>query len=214
MPESRPVTIPSGGLTLEGLLHLPETTPAPGIVICHPHPQYGGDMQNNVVSAVCETAVASGVAALRFNFRGVGASEGAHTRGTGEVEDARAALDYLRVLPEIDSARLALAGYSFGAVMALLAAAGEDVRALLAVSLPTIEPLPKSGPSCPARFVSGDEDEYADVEELKAFVLTLGPEADLKLIPGLGHFWFGVERDLQNIVEPFLTTHLLGIPTA
>jgi len=213
MPESRPVTFASGDLTLEGLLHLPDTTPAPGIVVCHPHPQYGGDMQNNVVSAICETAVASGIAALRFNFRGVGASEGAHTRGPGEVEDARAALDYLRVLREIDSARLALAGYSFGAVIALLAA-GDEIRALLAVSLPTIEPLPKSGPSCPALFVAGNEDEYADVEKLKAFVLTLGPEAELKFIPGLGHFWFGVERDLQNIIAPFAKAHLLGIPTA
>ena len=213
MSEDRALSFASGDITLEGQLHLPDAVPAPAIVVCHPHPQYGGDMHNNVVSAVCETAIASGIAALRFNFRGVGASEGVHTRGPGEVEDTRAALDHLRVLPEIDSARLALAGYSFGAVMALLAAAGDDVRALLAVSLPTIEPLPKSGPSCPALFVSGNEDEYADVEQLKAFVLTLGPEAELKFIPGLGHFWFGVEGDLQNIVAPFLTTHLTAIPT-
>src|SRR6266540_978811 len=120
MPESLAVTFPSGELSLEGLLHLPEQTPAPGIVVCHPHPMYGGDMHNNVVDAICDTAVAEGIAALRFNFRGAGASEGRYDNGVGEQDDVRAALTYLRGLPEVDSARVALAGYSFGAAVALL----------------------------------------------------------------------------------------------
>jgi len=168
---------------------------------------------NNVVTAICRVAVENGIAALRFNFRGAGASEGKYDNGNGERDDVRAALAYLRSLPEIDTKRIALAGYSFGAVIALIAAS-DDIGALLAVSLPTIEPLPEPGPSCPALFVSGDVDEYSDAAELTAFVRSLGPQAELKLLPGLSHFWFGVEHELKNIVEPFLKAQLIGIETA
>lgn len=112
MSQDRHVSFPSGDITLEGQLHLPDTIPASGIVVCHPHPQYGGDMQNNVVEALCETAAANGVGALRFNFRGTGRSEGRYDNGIGEQEDVRAALAYLRDVPEVDAARVALAGYS------------------------------------------------------------------------------------------------------
>src|SRR5438093_13365536 len=115
------MTFASGVLTLEGALNLPERTPAPGIVVCHPHPMYGGDMHNNVVDAVCQTAAADGIVALRFNFRGAGGSEGSYDYGVGEQDDVGAALAYLRELPEVDGARVALAGYSFGAAIALQA---------------------------------------------------------------------------------------------
>src|SRR5438093_13728759 len=118
------MTFASGVLTLEGALNLPERTPAPGIVVCHPHPMYGGDMHNNVVDAVCQTAAANGIVALRFNFRGAGGSEGIYDNGVGEQDDVGAALAYLRELPEVDGARVALAGYSFGAAIALQAVAG------------------------------------------------------------------------------------------
>jgi alpha/beta superfamily hydrolase len=134
MVDSRPVTFASDDLTLEGILHLPAGEPAPGIVVCHPHPQYGGDMHNNVVDALCDTALAGGAVALRFNFRGTGGSEGSHDKGIGERNDVRAALAYLRDLPEVDGNRVALAGYSFGAALAVRAASGSDIRALIAVS--------------------------------------------------------------------------------
>ncbi len=210
MPESLAVTFPSGELSLEGLLHLPEQTPAPGIVVCHPHPMYGGDMHNNVVDAIRETAVANGIAALRFNFRGAGSSEGPYDNGIGERDDVRAALTYLRELPEVDAGRIALAGYSFGAAVALHAADG-GLSALIVVSLPTTMPLNDIQIACPALFISGDKDEYSDASELTGFVRDLGPRAELKLLPGLGHFWFGVERDLQVIIAPFLKTHLVGV---
>ncbi len=214
MPEDRTVTFASGGLTLEGILHLPSEIPGPGIVVCHPHPMYGGDMHNNVVSAICDVAVESGIAALRFNFRGAGASEGEYDNGIGEQDDVRAALAYLQAQPEIDPERMALAGYSFGAAVAVRAAAsGGDLRAFIGVSAPTTMPLQGATLACPALFVSGDEDEYSDAGELTAFVQGLGPQAELKLLPGLGHFWFGVEHELKSIVAPFLKAHLLGIPT-
>ncbi|TMG06453.1 MAG: hypothetical protein E6I09_01970 [Chloroflexi bacterium] len=206
----RAVTFASGVLTLEGALNLPERTPAPGIVVCHPHPMYGGDMHNNVVDAVCQTAAADGIVALRFNFRGAGGSEGTYDNGVGEQDDVGAALAYLRELPEVDGARVALAGYSFGAAIALQAV-DERLNAFIAVSLPTTMPLKDVRVACPALFISGDEDEYSDAGELTRLVRGLGSKAELKLLPGLGHFWFGVERDLQAIISPFLRAHLLGV---
>jgi len=208
MPEERPITFPSGPLTLEGTLHLPNATPAPGIMVCHPHPQYGSDMHNNVVSAICEVAVEGGIVALRFNFRGAGASQGKYDNGIGERNDVRAALAYMRALPEVDAERIALAGYSFGAAVAVRAAPSADLHAFMGVSMPTMMPLEGVQLACPALFVSGDDDEYSDAGELTAFVRGLGPQAELKLLPGLGHFWFGVESELKNIVEPFLKAHV------
>ena len=204
------MTFASGVLTLEGALNLPERTPAPGIVVCHPHPMYGGDMHNNVVDAVCQTAAADGIVALRFNFRGAGGSEGSYDNGVGEQDDVGAALAYLRELPEVDGARVALAGYSFGAAIALQAV-DERLNAFIAVSLPTTMPLKDVRVACPALFISGDEDQYSDAGELTRLVRGLGSKAELKLLPGLGHFWFGVERDLQAIISPFLRAHLLGV---
>jgi pimeloyl-ACP methyl ester carboxylesterase len=66
---------------------------------------------------------------------------------------------------------------------------------------------------CPALFISGDEDEYSDPDDLAEFVSKLGASAQLTLLPGLGHFWFGVEHDLQTRVEPFLQANLLGVQT-
>ena len=214
MAEDRTVTFPSGDLNLEGILHLPSEIPAPGVVVCHPHPMYGGDMHNDVVSAICDVAIERGIAALRFNFRGVGASQGKYDNGIGELNDVRAVLAYLQAMSEIDSERMALAGYSFGAAVAVRAAGeGADLRAFIGVSTPTMMPLQGVELSCPALFVSGDEDEYSDPNEITAFVKSLGPQAELRLLPGLGHFWFGVEHELKSIVAPFLKAHLLGIPT-
>ena len=88
---------------------------APGAVICHPHPMYGGSMDNNVVEAIIAAMWRRGYATLRFNFRGVGASEGEYDGGEGEAEDARAAVEFLAAQPDIDRGAIALAGYSFGA---------------------------------------------------------------------------------------------------
>jgi alpha/beta superfamily hydrolase len=211
--DSRAVSIESKGPKLDGLLYLPNQTPAPGIVVCHPHPMYGGDMHNNVVDAVCETAVENGIAALRFNFRGAGGSEGSYDNGIGERDDVRAALTCLRGLSEVDNGRVALAGYSFGAAVALHAT-DERPNAFIAVSLPTAMALNDVHVACPALFISGDQDEYSDPCELTRLVRGLGPQVELKLLPGLGHFWFGVERDLQAIIAPFLRTHLIGVVSA
>jgi uncharacterized protein len=209
LSEGTAVTIPGGDISLEGLLHLPDRTPAPGVVVCHPHPQYGGEMLNNVVGALSRAALACGAAALRFNFRGVGASEGAYDGGRGEGEDALAALEYLRALPDVDGSRLALAGYSFGAAVALRVAPRADVRALIAVSAPTMGGyLGDVSIPCPALLVSGDRDEYSDPAALEEIAAASGGLATVHVLEGVDHFWWGSDERLIEVVSPFLREQL------
>lgn len=206
----RSVTFESGDLALEGLLHLPAVTPCPGLVVAHPHPQYGGDMHNNVVHALCRAAGSVGAAALRFNFRGVGASEGSFDDGLGEQQDVAAALAYMRDLPEVDASRVAVAGYSFGALVALrMADRRDDLRAVVLVSNPTPrEPKIEAFLRSPALFVTGDRDEYCDSAMLTQYREQLGDDVTVVVHEGVDHFWWGSDDRLIDTVSGFLREHL------
>src|SRR5579872_6831057 len=116
------VNIPSGNLKLEALIAKPPgVVTSRGAVVCHPHPLYGGSMYNNVVEAILDALWKRNFATLRFNFRGVGASEGEHSGGLGEVDDAKAAMQFLLTQQGIANDRAVVAGYSFGAAMAMRA---------------------------------------------------------------------------------------------
>jgi len=135
------VTFRSGDLTLEGLLANPGGN-APAVVVCHPHPLYGGSMYNNVVDAVLAAMWQAGYATLRFNFRGVGASDGEHDGGPGEVDDAVAAMAFLLAQPGVRREGAIMAGYSFGAMVAVTAGyARADVARIVAVALPRYSPI-------------------------------------------------------------------------
>ncbi|MSQ13376.1 MAG: hypothetical protein EXR47_04445 [Dehalococcoidia bacterium] len=124
----RPVTILCQSLRLRGEITLPEGPgPFPGVVICHPHPLRGGDMDNNVVMGVNEALLQHGIATLRFSFRSAGGSEGVHDNGVEEVDDALSALRLLATTEGVDTAKLGLVGYSFGAGVALRAAQGSHL---------------------------------------------------------------------------------------
>ena len=212
--EGRPVSfITNDGLTLEGVVHLPNPSrttpnPSPALVVCHPHPLYGGDMRNNIVAILCETVVSAGFAALRFNFRGVGASQGSHDKGRGERQDVAAAREYLRSQPEIDATRVGLAGYSFGAAMAVLSV-DDGTRALIAVSTPTGSgAITQVDAACPTLLVSGDRDEYSDPDALRLLAQPLGNNAEVVILPGVDHFWWGSDDRLSEIVSKFLTATL------
>ena len=206
MIAGRDVTIPCGDITIEGLLHLTDGAgPFPGIVVCHPHPQYGGDMYNNVVGALVRTALDGGFAALRFNFRGTGESEGAHAGGQAEPGDVKAACAFLSEQPEIDSARVVLAGYSFGAAMAFLASPDISPAGLALVSLPTIAgEFPPPGGTFPLLLISGDSDEYSDTTALALLTEAAGERARLEVIPGVDHFWAGSDGRLTETTAAFL----------
>lgn len=200
----RTVSFRSGALSLEAAVHLPATTPAPGVVVCHPHPQYGGDMDNNVVVAACEALAGQGFAALRFNFRGVGASEGEFDEGRGERHDAVAALAHLASLPEVDAKRVGLAGYSFGAIVAAEAASG-DLRGLALVSPPVAMADLRIAWGCPALLLGGDEDALVPLERLA--IVAEAPGVEVQVFEGADHTWSGFEDDVGRALGEFFGRH-------
>jgi len=206
---SRPIAFTSEGLTLEGVLHQPVAAPFPAAAVCHPHPLYGGDMNNYVVVAVCQALVEAGIASLRFNYRGVGDSEGKYGDGLGERADAAAALAYLRQLAQVDQDRVGIVGYSFGATVAL--AADERVAAVAAISTPSFGP---GGPDlairCPTLLISGEQDEIAPAASLSALAATIGPHCQVAVVGGADHFWWGYEKELARVVAQFLRRCLIG----
>ncbi|HUF92989.1 MAG TPA: alpha/beta fold hydrolase [Candidatus Limnocylindria bacterium] len=184
----------SAGVALEASLALPVGATA-GVVICHPHPLYGGDMDNPRVLDVMDACHHAGLGTLRFNFRGTGRSTGRHDDGRGERDDVRAALAALRErLPATGA--VALAGYSFGAAVAVaVAASGEALGGLALLAPPLVAGAYRSGGtltavSGPVLVVAGTMDEYCPVsalEELRA----QWPKAEVRIIEGADHFFAG-----------------------
>ena len=134
------VRFPASGIVLEGVFERPKgEAPVPAVVVCHPHPLYGGDMHNNVVAVICQALAQVSIATLRFNFRGVGRSEGSHEEGIGEQDDVRGALDFLQSSQGVDRGRLGLAGYSFGTKVAAPVALRETRVGALALVSPFLD---------------------------------------------------------------------------
>jgi alpha/beta superfamily hydrolase len=158
-------------------------------------------MQNNVVVALCEALAAQGFAALRFNFRGVGRSGGTHGGGEREREDAGAALDFLASQPDVDASRLGLAGYSFGAVVAL----STDDRRLAAIAAvsPPLADKPPLKLTCPTLFVFGERDNIAPPRNLERAGIELPEGSRIVVVPGADHFWLGFEDTLADEVTRF-----------
>ncbi len=118
--EATRVTFNSGSLSLEGMLAIPEGPgPFPAVVVCHPHPLYGGNMDNNIVDGLCKALGQLPLISLRFNFRGVGRSEGQFGQGVGEKQDIGAAISFASTIERVDRAAIGLAGYSAGAGFAI-----------------------------------------------------------------------------------------------
>jgi uncharacterized protein len=206
---TREVVFPSGELYLEGILHFPrvqEGARYAGAGVCHPHPLYGGDMHNNVVVAVCNALAAAGIAALRFNFRGVGRSGGTHGGGHHKREDAVAALEFLACQPAVDERSLCLAGYSFGAIVAL-STHYPSLAALAAVSPPLTEDAGAAIKlACPTLLVFGERDKVAPMNKLESAGLELPPGSRVVTLPA-DHFWCGHEQEVAAKVAEFFQEH-------
>ncbi len=198
------LTFPSGDLTLEGVLHTPGDAPSAGAVVCHPHPQYGGDMDNNVVLAACTALTGRGYAALRFNVRGVGGSEGEYEQDPGHADDVRAALAHFAALPEIDAKRIGLIGYSSGAMAAAEAASGE-LRALALIAPPVARADLRVAWGCPALLIAGGQDSFAPEDRLR--VVAEAPGVELEIVPDADHFWAGYEAALGEALGGFFERH-------
>lgn len=199
------VSIPGPEGPLEGLLDRPATPPRGRCVVCHPHPLHGGAMTNKVVYTLATAALASGFVALRFNFRGVGASAGTHDYGRGEVQDVIAAVRWLR--EREGDLPLFLAGFSFGSQMALRAAATVHPRWLVTVGTPSsgyvpgAEPAP---PGCPWLAIHGRDDEVVDCATTQAWLAGFHPPPRFEVVDGTGHFFHRHLGELRALVEPFL----------
>ena len=196
----RHVFFTAGPLRLEGQLYL-----APGpdaAIITHPHPLYGGEMSNPVVTTLAEVYQRLGYSTLRFNFRGVGASGGDYDDGAGERDDVRAAAAYLIGLGKTVTD---LAGYSFGAWVNLglnppLASVGRQV--LIAPPVVFLDFAPVAAPPAELVALVGDQDRMAPLAALRTQLPRWHPAARLQVIPGTDHF-FGaaLERLATRLAE-------------
>ena len=169
-------------------------------VVCHPHPLYGGTMDNKVVTSVARALQHSGIPTLRFNFRGVGASAGVFDRGNGETEDADAVASWgARRWP---GRTLVIAGFSFGAFVAMRLAQRRPPRQLITIA-PAIQRFDEAGmavPRCPWLVIQGDADDVVDPAAVIAWVNGLDPKPRLVVLPGAGHFFHGRLHELRDIV--------------
>jgi hypothetical protein len=187
---------------LEAILVLPETPPVAAAVVCHAHPLHGGMMHFKVVFRAAKALQSAGLAVLRFNFRGVGRSEGAYDHGTGEQEDARAALFELQ--DRVPGVPLVLGGFSFGSVVALHVAARDPrVRAVFALGFPLRTAEDHSFVASidqPRLFVQGEHDEFGPGEALCALAERLPPPREVVVVPATDHFFDGQLDALQGAV--------------
>lgn len=203
---SDPFDLPPAGSSKGGVIHGPDGAietllAAPkqpawgGCIICHPHPLYGGAMSNKVVYTLASTAGKAGLVTLRFNFRGVGKSAGLHDDARGETDDVVWLAGQLRAaLPA--NAPLLLAGFSFGAFVALKAAAAVKPVALMSVAPPFGKYLGDTGPrpphpGCPWRVIHSRDDDTVAYADTAADLARYTPAPTLVTVDGAGHFFHG-----------------------
>jgi alpha/beta superfamily hydrolase len=202
MIAERPISLVTvDGSILEARLAMPGGA-AVGVAICHPHPLYGGNMDNPVVQRIVEACAEAEVATLRFNFRGVEGSTGSHDAGRAEMQDLAAALDHLAGLLRPDAT--AAAGYSFGAmVTAAVAARRPGLRgiALVAPPLARAAIAAESLRGAPATLVVvGSHDDYCPPAAATALTSAL-PGAEVRVIAGADHFFGGALGPLGDAVS-------------
>ena len=204
-PESEKLFIDGPAGLLEAVY---ETSPgadrARSVVVCHPHPQHGGTMHNKVVHTLARAFLRMEFAVLRFNFRGTEKSQGRFDEGVGELDDALAAVAWMRA-KQADRP-LWLTGFSFGAAIAVRAATQVDVDGLISVA-PAVSRFASglmTQPQCPWLIVQGDEDELVGVDETIDWVNSLQPGPELLILPGAEHFFHGRLIDLREAVMDFV----------
>jgi alpha/beta superfamily hydrolase len=190
-----PISFRSGNLRLTGMLENASGTHA--AVFTHPHPLYGGDMDNTVVRAVREAYLLRGYSTLRFNFRGTGESEGRYDNGVGERQDVQAAIAFLVGL---GMTAVDLVGYSFGAWVN--AGVSTGFRRMVMVSPPVgfidfgpLEPIPGLH-----LIVTGDRDDIAPAQMISTFRASWNPAAAFEVIAGADHFYAGALKTLEDTI--------------
>ncbi len=202
-----PLMIPAESVRLEAQLRKPKNAPMGAVVVCHPHPVYGGTMDNRVVYRAAKAATESGFISLRFNFRGVGQSTGQFDQGIGEKEDVAGVIRWLD--KEYPALPLALIGYSFGAWVGLqVGCSARSVKAMVGLALPLnlydFEFL--IGNSKPSLYIVGTRDEFCSPENLDRLARRLPASSSLRRIEGAEHFFTGQVEVIENLVGDFFRT--------
>ena len=196
-------------LSLEGVLAIPEGMgPFPAVIVCHPHPLYGGSMDNNVVNSLSQALTEASIISFKFNFRGVGRSQGKFSQGVGEQEDVDAAISFITTMGDVDATKLGLVGYSAGAVFAFPIGADDlRIKALAAVSPPFTMSSFSFLKDClkPKLLICGSRDDFTSAGQFIAFCQNLPDPKEFVVIDGADHFWLGHESDLATRVADFFT---------
>ena len=197
----------SNELALECVLSYPEgVSSCPGVVVCHPHPLYGGDMNNNVVLGIKSAFQAEDLVILRFNFRGVNLSEGKYDEGEGEINDVIAAVNFLKIQKLVDPTRLFLVGYSFGAWIGLRAAFKIDnLKAIAGIAPPFgiydfkfLERI-----TLPIFLMCGDIDTICNKNELETTFDKISSSKKKTIVSGADHFFGGREGEVGEEIIKF-----------
>jgi alpha/beta superfamily hydrolase len=208
-----------GGLSLEAEIDEPAAGARAALVFCHPHPKMGGTMNAPLLLAVRDQLIRDGWAVLRFNFRGIGDSEGESSLGIDEVEDAMAAVDEAhRRFPEIP---VCIGGWSFGAAVAVrVAIERDDLAACVAIAPAVAEkpgvtaglpPADEVELKTPTHFIVGINDDLVEPKACEEWAAAAG--ATCTVMRGANHFFWGKYADLSGEVARFLTSVLEGSRT-
>jgi len=199
--------IPGPAGRLEALLEEPASVdPVHAVLVCHPHPKYGGTMHNKVVYRLARGLRRTGAVVLRFNFRGVNRSEGVYDDAQGELDDARAALSFLR--QRYPNLPYSLAGFSFGSriILRLGCEPTTNARRLIAVGYPTRWPDIDELHTCTREkiFIQSTTDEFGPKEQLKALVNELPEPKTLFWVEAQDHFFAGALAEFESLVEEMI----------
>lgn len=212
-PSTEALTIDGPCGALQALLETPASgampaaageTPRAFGVVCHPHPLHGGTLDNKVVWTVARAFGQLGAPVIRFNFRGVGASQGQYDEGRGETDDALAVIRFGR--ERFAGAALWLGGFSFGAAVAVCAAGRTDPErvVLVAPGINRVAVLHAAPPRCPWLIVQGDADDVVPPAVVLEWAQALSPPQTVHLLPGAGHFFHGRIKELREVIVGFM----------
>ncbi|HEX4896023.1 MAG TPA: alpha/beta fold hydrolase [Solimonas sp.] len=210
--QSRDLMIRGPAGLIEATLARPRAERAPPVlaIVCHPHPLFGGAMSNKVTWALASCAQKAGATALRFNFRGVGRSQGRHDEGRGETDDVVWLADWYR--QQVPGAGLLLLGFSFGSWVAQHAAARLQPAALVSIAPPLAKYFeahpPPPPPECPWLVMHSRDDEVVEYGPTKALLDASPRPPQLVTVDGAGHFFHGRLGDIEQAVLPFLEQQL------
>ncbi|MDX1974904.1 MAG: alpha/beta hydrolase [Rickettsiales bacterium] len=195
---------------LEGRYHQSEQKGAPIVMVLHPHPLYGGTMNNKLVYRLYHIFAQNGFSVLRFNFRGVGKSQGKYDEGVGELTDAATALDWLQT-QNPDASTCWVAGFSFGAWISMqLLMRRPEIEGFVSVSPPAnlydfsfLSPCPSAG-----LVTQGDKDDVVNEELVSKLASKLGSQVEYQVIQGADHYYRGCEEEMGNLINDYIVRRM------